>query len=73
MVTPFLVRPGSPAEPLRSPLDTTRSSDDVELFLLGLLEVDKGLIRAFRDGDGIVGPYGHIIDLEFDDALISKK
>ena len=73
VVTPSLVRPGSPAEPLRSPLDTTRSSDDVELFLLGLLEVDKGLIRAFRDGDGIVGPYGHIIDLEFDDALISKK
>lgn len=73
VVTPTLVRPGAPNEPLRSPLDTTRSSDDVELFLLGLLEVDKDLIRAFRDGEGIVGPYGHIIDLEFDDALISKK
>lgn len=73
VVTPTLVRPGAPNEPLRSPLDTTRSSDDVELFLLGLLEVDKDMIRAFRDGDGIIGPYGHIIDLEFDDALISKK
>ncbi len=73
VVTPTLVRPGAPNEPLRSPLDTTRSSDDVELFLLGLLEVDKDMIRAFRDGDGIIGPYGHIIDLDFDDALISKK
>ncbi len=73
VVTPTLVRPGAPNEPLRSPMDTTRSSDDVELFLLGLLEVDKDMLRAFRDGDGVIGPYGHIIDLEFDDALISKK
>ena len=73
VVTPTLVRPGAPNEPLRSPLDTTRSSDDTELFLLGLLEVDKNMIRAFRDGDGIIGPYGHIIDLDFDDALITKK
>lgn len=73
VVTPTLVRPGGPNEPLRSPLDTTRSSDDVELFLLGMLEVDKNMVRAFRSGEGIIGPYGHIIDLEFDDALISKK
>ncbi len=73
VVTPTLVRPGGPNEPLQSPLDTTRSSDDVELFLLGMLEVDKNMVRAFISGEGIVGPYGHIIDLEFDDALINKK
>jgi pilus assembly protein CpaC len=73
LVTPRIVRPASPDEPLRTPLDATRSSNDVELFLLGMLEVDRDMIRAFRDGEGIVGPYGHMIELEFDDALVSKK
>ncbi|MEK6204121.1 MAG: hypothetical protein N2B02_00590, partial [Amylibacter sp.] len=73
LVTPKIVRPAAPGEPLASPLDKTRSSDDVELFLLGMLEVDKDMIRGFHDGAGIIGPYGHIIDLEFDDALLKKK
>ncbi len=73
LVTPKIVRPARPGEPLVSPLDKTRSSDDVELFLLGMLEVDKDMIRGFHDGAGIIGPYGHIIDLEFDDALLKKK
>lgn len=73
LVTPRLVRPSSPNEPLASPLDGARSSNDVELFLLGMLEVNKDMIRSFVDGSGIVGPYGHMIDLEFDDALIKKK
>lgn len=73
IVTPRLVRPATPGEPLRSPLDDTRSSNDVELFLLGMLEVDRKLLRRFADGDGVVGPYGHLIDLEFEDGLITKK
>ncbi|MFY0692781.1 MAG: type II and III secretion system protein family protein [Paracoccaceae bacterium] len=73
LVTPRLVRPTTPNEPLVSPLDTSRSSNDVELFLLGMLEVDKDLLRQFREGEGVVGPYGHMIDLEFDDAVINKK
>lgn len=73
LVTPRLVRPASPDEPLRSPLDATRSSNDVELFLLGMLEVDRDMIRAFREGEGIIGPYGHLIDLEFEDGLLVKK
>ncbi len=73
LVTPKLVKPATPDQPLVSPLDTTRSSNDVELFLLGMLEVDKDLLRYFREGEGVVGPYGHIIDLEFDDGLIVKK
>lgn len=73
LVTPALVRPGRPAETLRTPLDDSRSSSDVELFLLGMLEVNKDMIRSFIDGSGVVGPYGHMIDLEFDDALITKK
>lgn len=73
VITPRIVRPVSPDEKLVSPLDGTRSSDDVELFLYGMLEVDRPLLRRFREGDGVVGPYGHIIELEFDDALINKK
>jgi pilus assembly protein CpaC len=73
LVTPRLVSPASPGKPLVTPLDTTRSSNDVELFLMGMLEVDRDMIKAFRDGEGIVGPYGHMIDLEFGDALITKK
>ena len=73
LVTPRLVRPVSPNTPLVTPLDDTRSSNDVELFLLGMLEVDKRMLRRFREGEGVVGPYGHIIDLEFEDGVIKKK
>lgn len=73
IATPRLVRPAAPDEELASPLDKTRSSNDIELFALGLLEVDKNVLRKFRDGDGILGPYGHIIDLEFDDEFVGKK
>jgi pilus assembly protein CpaC len=73
LVTPRLVRPASQNETLASPLAGSRSSNDVELFLLGMLEVNKDMIRSFVDGTGVVGPYGHMIDLEFDDALVKKK
>lgn len=73
LVTPKLVEPATPGQPLSSPLDETRSSNDVELFLLGMLEVDRDLLKYFREGEGVVGPYGHIIDLEFEDGLVVKK
>lgn len=73
LVTPHLVDPASPNQPLRTPLDNTASSNDVELFLLGMLEVDRKTINGFRTGEGVVGPYGHMIDLEYADALIAKK
>lgn len=73
LVTPRLIRPVTPGTPLVTPLDLTRSSNDLELFFLGMLEVDKKLLRQFRDGDGVVGPYGHMIDLEFEDGIIEKN
>ncbi|MDU8913272.1 type II and III secretion system protein family protein [Aestuariicoccus sp. MJ-SS9] len=73
LVTPRLVRPTAPNEKLASPLDDTRSTNDIELFLLGMMEVDRPLLRRFREGEGVVGPYGHIIDLEFEDGVIEKK
>ena len=39
-----------------------------------MLEVDKKMITTFRNGEGIIGPYGHIIDLDFGGAYaVGKK
>ncbi len=73
VVTPRLVRPAKPGEKLASPLDQTRSSDDFELFALGLMEVDKDMIRKARNGEGVTGPYGHMIDLKFGDGYVYSK
>ncbi|MCX2725650.1 type II and III secretion system protein family protein [Roseibium salinum] len=73
VVTPRLVRPADPSEKLVTPLDQARSSDDFELFALGMLEVDKDMTRKIKNGDGIVGPYGHMIDLQFEDGYVYSK
>ena len=74
VVTPHLVRPAAAGEMLASPLDHTRSSNEYELFALGLLEVDRDMLKKFRDGDGIVGPYGHRLDLDLGGQVaVTKK
>lgn len=74
VVTPHIVRPAAPGEDLYSPLDQTRSSNDVELFALGILEVDKDMLRRFRNGEGVTGPYGHRLDLNVGgDLAVAKK
>jgi pilus assembly protein CpaC len=62
IVTPRLVRPNVPGEVLATPLDKTRTSNDAEFFLLGQLEVTPKMVRSFETGEGIIGPFGHIID-----------
>ncbi|MCA1448798.1 type II and III secretion system protein family protein [Ensifer sp. IC3342] len=64
IVTPHIVRPSTPGEDLYTPLDQTRSSNDWELFALGILEVDKDMLRRFKNGEGVTGPYGHRLDLD---------
>jgi pilus assembly protein CpaC len=74
VVTPRIVRPTAPDEKLHTPLDQTRPGNDVDMFLLGMLEVDKKMIKGFEEGTGIIGPYGHIIDLNLGGAVaIGKK
>ncbi len=74
IVTPHIVRPASPTEALYTPLDETKSSNDVELFALGLLEINKDMLRSYRTGAGIAGPYGHRLDLKTGGALaVAKK
>jgi pilus assembly protein CpaC len=63
IVTPRLVKPGRPGQPLRTPLDGKKPSNDLEFFLLGALEVDNDMQKRFAEGVGVIGPYGHIVEL----------
>ena len=48
---------------MATPFDKTRPANDPEFFLLGQLEVSKDMIRRYELGDGVVGPYGHMLDV----------
>ncbi|MDH6234873.1 pilus assembly protein CpaC [Mesorhizobium soli] len=73
IVTPRLVRPTTPGQQLATPLDKTRPTNDPEFFALGELEVTKNMIRFFETGEGVVGPYGHMLDLKSKDQLVYVK
>ncbi|PBB94788.1 pilus assembly protein CpaC [Mesorhizobium sp. WSM3862] len=73
IVTPHLVRPTKPGEQLATPFDKTKPSNDPELFLLGQLEVSKDMIRKYELGDGVTGPYGHMLDVKSKDKLVYVK
>jgi pilus assembly protein CpaC len=63
IITPHLVRPARPGDPLRTPLDNSVNGNDADLFGLGRAEVTP---RQSRENSPIVQPYkptGHIIDL----------
>jgi pilus assembly protein CpaC len=71
IVTPHLVRPAKPGDKLDTPLDTTLPSNDLDLFLVGKLEVEKPLSPSvatpmqqwiLKNGSRIQGPYGHMLD-----------
>jgi pilus assembly protein CpaC len=63
IVTPRLVQPSDPSQPLATPLDGTRPANDAEFFALGQMEVTPKMLKAFQTGSGVAGPYGYIIDL----------
>jgi pilus assembly protein CpaC len=63
IVTPRLVQPLTPGQVAASPLDQTRPANDFEFFALGQMEVTPKMIRNFQTGEGVIGPYGYIIDL----------
>ncbi|MGX9117057.1 type II and III secretion system protein family protein [Mesorhizobium sp. BHbsci] len=73
IVTPRIVRPVKPGEQLATPFDKTRPANDPELFLLGQLEVTKDMVRKFELGEGVVGPYGHMLDLKSKDKMLYVK
>lgn len=64
IVTPRLVRPAPPGQALATPLDATQPASDLEFFALGKLEVSNKMLSGFKKtGQGVAGPYGHMIDL----------
>ncbi len=63
IVTPRLVQPLTPGQVPASPLDQTRPANDVEFFALGQMEVTPKMLKNFQTGEGVIGPYGYIIDL----------
>jgi pilus assembly protein CpaC len=73
IVTPRIVRPTKPGEQLATPLDKTRPANDPEFFLLGQHEVSKDMIRKYELGDGVIGPYGHMLDVSNKDKLVYVK
>jgi pilus assembly protein CpaC len=61
IVTPRLVRPARPGDPIKVPTDATLPPSSADLFLLGKNEVTR---QRARLAQGIIVPMsGHIIDL----------
>lgn len=73
IVTPHLVRPVKPGEQLATPFDKTRPANDPEFFVLGQLEVNKDMIRQYENGEGVTGPYGHMLDVKSKDKMLYVK
>ncbi|CAN7711336.1 type II and III secretion system protein family protein [Mesorhizobium sp. LjRoot246] len=73
IVTPHIVRPVKPGEQLATPFDKTRPANDPEFFVLGQLEVNKDMIRKYETGDGVTGPYGHMLDFKSKDKMLYVK
>jgi len=61
VVTPHLVAPAVPGQPLASPLDSRLPSNDVDFFLNGQPEVRKLYQDYVTSGGELKGPYGHMI------------
>jgi len=62
VVTPHIVRPMAPNDPIHTPLDNTLPPNDVDLFLMGKTEVSPALARLAVGA--LNRPYvGHILDL----------
>ena len=64
IVTPRLVRPARPGEPLRTPLDSSRPATDPEFFGLGQAEITTRLARKLKGSpDGRPVETGHFLDV----------
>jgi pilus assembly protein CpaC len=62
IVTPHIVRPLRPGDPIHTPLDNTLPANDVDFFLMGQAEVTPALARLAVGA--LNRPYvGHILDL----------
>jgi pilus assembly protein CpaC len=71
IVTPRIVRPARPNDPIKTPLDNTLPPNDADLFLMGKPEVARATTRLAA---GARLPFsGHILELSKGGALVSVK
>jgi len=62
VVTPHIVRPLRPTDPIHTPLDNTLPGNDIDFFLMGQAEVSPALVRLAAGA--LNRPYvGHVLDL----------
>ncbi len=75
IVTPHLVKPAAPGDHLATPFDQRMQGNDVDIFAMGQLERKKKYTDYVSSGGDLVGPYGHIIEPEPQDATsyVTKK
>jgi pilus assembly protein CpaC len=73
LVTPHIVKPMTPTDPIHTPLDGSLPPNDVDLFLMGETEVSPELARLAAGA--ATRPYvGHILDLPKNgDVYVSAK
>ena len=73
LVTPHIVKPLTPTDPIHTPLDGSLPPNDVDLFLMGQTEVSPELARIAVGA--VTRPYvGHILDLPKNgDVYVSAK
>ena len=62
IVTVHLVRPVAAGKHLVTPFDSTLSSNDVDLFLMGDVERKKKYTQFVTSGGELQGPYGHVLE-----------
>src|SRR5215510_5802955 len=61
IVTPRLVRPARPGDPVKTPLDDTVPGNDADFFLEGKGELPRGRFRAAMGAELLYS--GHVLDL----------
>ena len=71
IVTPELVKPVKPNNPLASPLDNTIPANDVDLFVDGRMEIARDPRAVVTKRSRIIGPYGHILRAPRADAVLA--
>jgi pilus assembly protein CpaC len=64
IVTPHLVRPGTPVDKIATPFDQRLPSNDIDFFVNGQMEVPKRYSDYVTSGGDVKGPYGYIIPVE---------
>ena len=69
IVTPHLVRPARPGDPIKTPLDKTLPPNDVDFFLLGKTEVSRAAARQLTPVTARIDAFdgkpftGHMLDM----------